>query len=81
MQDALKPTDDMISKVMGDPSLLEGFDDPEVMKAVEEISKDPSAMMKYQNNPKVIKFYQKMAGFVGDRLTDLGEKEQMKGRK
>jgi hypothetical protein len=30
-----------------------GFDDPEVMSAVAEVARDPSAIKKYANNPKV----------------------------
>lgn len=52
--------------------LLQGFDDPEVMKAVNEVAQDPNAFKKYQNNPKVLAFYQQMAGFVGERLEEIG---------
>jgi hypothetical protein len=30
-----------------------GFDDPEVMSAVAEVARDPSAIKKYANNQKV----------------------------
>ena len=70
---ALKPTEDMMSDVMQKPELLNGFDDPEVMAAVGEIAKDPMAMKKYANNPKVRKFYEAMGMFVGNQLEKKGE--------
>ena len=72
---AMKPTPDMMGKVLGDPNLLSGFDDPEVMRAVEEISKDPSAMARHQNNPKVAKFYRAMAGMMASRCDELAAQE------
>ena len=75
---ALKPTEDMMSDVMQKPELLNGFDDPEVMAAVGEIAKDPSAMKKYANNPKVRKFYEAMGMFVGNQLEKKGEEETKK---
>lgn len=30
-----------------------GFDDPDVMKAVAEVARDPSSFAKHANNPKV----------------------------
>lgn len=60
-------------QVMQTPELAQGFDDPEIMKAVEEIAKNPSLIQtKYANNVKVAQFYQAMAGHVGQQLTALG---------
>lgn len=70
--EALKPDEGTVNKVMQNPALLSGFDDPEVMRAVDEIAKDPTAFAKYRNNKKVLAFYQQMAGFVGERLTEKG---------
>jgi len=75
MLHALKPTPDMISKVAQDPALLAGFDDPEVMAAVNEIAKDPAALKKYQNNAKVLAFYKAMAGVMGEKLQKMGEQQ------
>lgn len=52
------------------------FEDPEVMRAVDEIAKDPSAMKKYAGNAKVQRFYRLMAGHVADRLHHVGEQQQ-----
>jgi len=72
---AMKPTPDMMGKVLGDPALLAGFDDPEVMRAVEEVSKNPAAMVKHQSNPKVAKFYRAMAGMMASRCDELAAHE------
>lgn len=69
---ALKPTQETLASVMQDPVLLAGFDDPEVMAAVNEIAKDPGAMRKYAGNPKVRKFYEAMGTFVGNQLEKKG---------
>ena len=46
------PCDQVLIK--SGPSLLrEGFEDPEVMQAVQEIGQDPQAMRKYKDKPKV----------------------------
>ena len=73
LMDKLKPDKDTVDEVMKNQSLMSGFDDPEVMKAVDEIAKNPQAMRKYQNNPKVLAFYQQMAGMVGQRLEKMGD--------
>eukprot|EP00192_Tetraselmis_astigmatica_P019436 CAMPEP_0117651850 /NCGR_PEP_ID=MMETSP0804-20121206/2312_1 /TAXON_ID=1074897 /ORGANISM="Tetraselmis astigmatica, Strain CCMP880" /LENGTH=210 /DNA_ID=CAMNT_0005457855 /DNA_START=163 /DNA_END=795 /DNA_ORIENTATION=+ len=65
---ALKPTEGTMKDVMANPDLLAGFDDPEVMAAVNEVAKDPSAMKKHTANPKVRKFYEAMGMFVGNQL-------------
>lgn len=58
---------------MQHPDLAAGFDDPEVMKAVQEIGGNPRLMQtKYSQNKKVQRFYAAMAGHVGQRLTSIG---------
>ena len=73
LMEKLKPDKDTVDQVMNNPGLMAGFDDPEVMKAVDEIAKNPAAMMKYKNNRKVLAFYQQMAGMVGNRLEKMGD--------
>mmetsp|Transcript_26167 Transcript_26167/g.46539 ORF Transcript_26167/g.46539 Transcript_26167/m.46539 type:complete len:206 (-) Transcript_26167:83-700(-) len=68
---ALKPSEDMVQGIMKQPELLSGFDDPEVMAAVEEIAKNPQAIKKYQHNAKVQQFYSAMGMFVGNRLESM----------
>lgn len=77
LKSALKPDQATLGQVMQDPTLMAGFDDPEVMAAVDEIAKDPSKMAKHANNPKVMRFYQAMAGMVGQKLTKMGEEQDM----
>ena len=72
LTEALKPTPDMMRGITADEDLLAGFEDPEVMKAVDEIAKDPTAMRKHQNNPKVIDFYKRMSGMMAGQLENMG---------
>ncbi|CAG9465840.1 unnamed protein product [Pedinophyceae sp. YPF-701] len=73
--EAMKPTKDMMGQVMSDAKLMAGFDDPEVMAAVQDVASNPGAISKYKDNKKVLEFYQAMAGLVGDRLTKTGEQQ------
>lgn len=60
-------------QAMQSPDLAAGFDDPEVMRAVQEIGSNPKLMQtKYAKNKKVQRFYAAMAGHVGQRLTSIG---------
>ena len=77
---AMKPNPDMMKNhVMNNPALMAGFDDPEVMAAVTEISQNPKAMAKHQSNPKVVTFYQSMAQMMADRCDELAEAEEGAG--
>ena len=77
---AMKPNPGMMKNhVMNNPALMAGFDDPEVMAAVTEISQNPQAMAKHQSNPKVVKFYQSMAQMMADRCDELAEAEEGAG--
>lgn len=64
---ALRPTPDRMAKVMNQPDLLAGFDDPHVMAAVSEVASNPEAMKKYANDPKVTKFYASLAKFMSEQ--------------
>jgi hypothetical protein len=56
-------------QIAKNPELMAGFGDSEVMRAVEEIGKDPSLIKtKYANDARVANFYRMMAGHVGQRL-------------
>ena len=72
----LKPDKQTVDEVMGDKDLLAGFDDPEVMRAVDDVAKNPRNIAKYADNPKVLAFYSKMAGMVGNRLEKMGDNSQ-----
>lgn len=49
----LMPTEDTIKQISGNKSLLAGFDDPEVMMAVQDVAQNPANIQKYKNNMKV----------------------------
>lgn len=49
----LMPTEDTIKEIAGNESLLAGFDDPEVMRAVQDVAQNPANIQKYKNNEKV----------------------------
>lgn len=52
--DDLMPTEDSVRQIANDQSLLAGFDDPEVMRAVQDVAQNPANIQKYKNNKKVI---------------------------
>ncbi|GAX75486.1 hypothetical protein CEUSTIGMA_g2929.t1 [Chlamydomonas eustigma] len=72
LTEALKPTPTMINQLSKNPALMAAFEDPEVMAAVDEVAKDPSKMMKYKDNKKVLEFYKSMANFAGGALEKMG---------
>lgn len=47
------PTEDTIKQIAGNQQLLAGFDDPEVMQAVQDVAQNPANIKKYRNNQKV----------------------------
>lgn len=51
--DDLMPTQDSIRQIAGNKSLLAGFDDPEVMQAVNDVAQNPANIHKYKSNKKV----------------------------
>ena len=48
----MKPNDDLLNKVKQDNELASGVDNPKITHAIDEISKDPQAWLKYQNDPE-----------------------------
>ncbi|KAK9823516.1 hypothetical protein WJX72_003346 [[Myrmecia] bisecta] len=76
--DALKPTQDTMQSVLGNQELLAGFDDPEVMAAVADVSANPKNMKKYQNSPKVIAFYKQMGSVMAARCDQLAAQQEAK---
>ncbi len=53
LSEELMPTEDTIKQIAGNESLLAGFDDPEVMRAVQDVAQNPANIQKYKNNKKV----------------------------
>lgn len=60
----LKP-EDVISKVMADPELAAGFQNPKVQAAIMDISQNPMNIMKYQTEPEVREWGGGAVGEVG----------------
>lgn len=54
-----------LGDLFSDPELMEALNDPEIAKAFGEITSNPANLMKYQNNPKVMKVVTKMAQKMG----------------
>ncbi|KAL6258382.1 hypothetical protein P5V15_010337 [Pogonomyrmex californicus] len=48
-----------------DPDVLQAFEDPEVAEAFKDISTNPTNVLKYQNNPKIMALINKMASKFG----------------
>ncbi|KAK9843570.1 hypothetical protein WJX84_000844, partial [Apatococcus fuscideae] len=71
--DYLKPTPESMEQVMGNGQLMAGFDDPEVMEAVNAIAQSPGAIQKYKSNAKVMRFYQSMGQMMATRCEDLAK--------
>mmetsp|Transcript_80570 Transcript_80570/g.163905 ORF Transcript_80570/g.163905 Transcript_80570/m.163905 type:complete len:163 (+) Transcript_80570:3-491(+) len=55
----LKP-EDVISKVMSTPDLAAGFSNPKVQAAIIDISQNPMNIMKYQEDPEIMKVLEKV---------------------
>jgi len=55
---------DLLSKLMQDPDVLQAMQDPEVLPILTELMKDPSAAMKYKDHPKVGKLFEKFGSFI-----------------
>ncbi|GFR41278.1 hypothetical protein Agub_g1953 [Astrephomene gubernaculifera] len=73
--DKLKPSPDVVSKIGQDPQLLAGFDDPEVMAAVNDIAANPGNFKKYKDKPKVLAFYAAMGKLMGEKLENEKQKQ------
>ena len=55
----LKP-EDVISKVLENPELASGFANPKVQAAIFDISQNPMNVMKYQEDPEIMKVLEKV---------------------
>jgi hypothetical protein len=53
--------DEVVSKIMSEPDLAAAFAKPEVQQAIMDITQNPLNVMKYQDQPEVMKVFEKMA--------------------
>lgn len=60
-------------QLMQNEEVLELFDDPKVMAAVDEIGKDPSKMRKYAQNERVQKMYRFMAQQASQKMYGMAQ--------
>ncbi|XP_008545706.1 putative protein FAM10A4 [Microplitis demolitor] len=63
--DGAKPSMNDFYSYLKDPEVLQAFQDPEVAAAFMEISSNPSNILKYQKNPKVMNLINKVASKFG----------------
>lgn len=52
-------------KFLNDPDVLGAFQDPEIAEAFKEISTNPTNILKYQSNPKIMAFIDKVSSKFG----------------
>ncbi|GMH32979.1 hypothetical protein BSKO_00813 [Bryopsis sp. KO-2023] len=68
LTEKLKPNEDTMKEVQGNPMLVDAFSDPEVMAAVGEVARNPASFEKYKNTPKIVAFYEQFGKVLGKRL-------------
>jgi hypothetical protein len=74
----MKPSDELLNDVQKDETLMKGVNDARIAKAIDEISKDPQAFYKYQNDKEVVEYFTKMCGLFGanfDRHEAQGKRD------
>ena len=52
---------EVVSKILADPELAQAFQNPKVQQAIMELSSNPMAMMKYQDDPEIMGLMTKIA--------------------
>ncbi len=71
----LRPTPELLAEVEGEPALLAGFDDAEVMAAVAEIAADARLFEKHRHNVKASwRRVHRMHGCSRTRVTSTQER-------
>ena len=70
-------TPDLIEKLKTNPSLLKGFQDPEILQAVGLMQVDPKAAKeRYSSNKKVTEFFVEFSKLMGTHYEQLSQKEE-----
>jgi hypothetical protein len=66
-----------MEKVMKEPRLLLGMQNPRYMQALNEMGKNPQAVMdKYKNDAGLQDFLRTFMGVMGEHFTQLGKQEE-----
>lgn len=52
---------EVVSKILSDPELAQAFQNPKVQSAIMELSTNPMAMVKYQNDPEIMGLITKLS--------------------
>ncbi|CAL5229442.1 g12765 [Coccomyxa viridis] len=68
----MQPDEVTLGKMMEDSTIMDGFNDPEVMSAVAEIAQNPEAYPKHA--AKVSKFYKGMGDILAPKLQQAAAK-------
>lgn len=61
-----------LGDLLNDPELMGALSDPEVAAAFQDIMSNPANIMKYQNNPRIMKLIEKMAKGMGGGIPGMG---------
>mmetsp|Transcript_18707 Transcript_18707/g.44931 ORF Transcript_18707/g.44931 Transcript_18707/m.44931 type:complete len:406 (-) Transcript_18707:387-1604(-) len=75
----MKPSRELLDKVDADQELKAAADNHKLLKAVDEVSKDPSAWTKYQDDPEVVNYFKKMMGLFGEQFQEHEKKKGKEG--
>jgi len=51
--------------VSQDEELMRGFQNPRLVNAINEIAVNPSAFLKYNNDPEVVRMFKKFTEIIG----------------
>jgi len=71
----MKPNEDLLKKVNEDKELASGVNNAKINKAIEEVSKDPQAWLKYQDDPEIKSYFGKMMGLFGKQFEEHEKKK------
>ncbi|EKX45615.1 hypothetical protein GUITHDRAFT_152649 [Guillardia theta CCMP2712] len=77
----MKANDDLLREVESDTELASAVNNQKLITAIDEISKDPKAWMKYQNDEEVKKYFSKMMGLFGKRYERYEEQASANEKK
>lgn len=70
----MKPNEDLLKKVNEDKELASGVNNAKINKAIDEVSKDPQAWLKYQDDPEIKSYFGKMMGLFGKQFEEHEKK-------